>query len=47
MIIVGIVTAILVLLIGIMIWCKISIEIDKKKGIQFKTKDLLYLEIFN
>ncbi|MGG7162626.1 hypothetical protein [Clostridium ihumii] len=44
MIIVWIVSAILALLIGIMIWCKISIEMDKKKGIQFKSKDLLYLD---
>lgn len=46
MIILAIVTVILIILVAIMIWCKISIELDKKKGIQFKSKDLIYIDGF-
>ena len=46
MIILAIVTAILIALVGVLIVCKISIELDKKKGIQFKTRDLDYIDGF-
>ncbi|WP_061995929.1 hypothetical protein [Clostridium sp. ATCC 25772] len=46
MIILAIVTAILIALVGVLIVCKVSIELDKKKGIQFKTRDLDYIDGF-
>lgn len=39
-----IITIILVILMVIMLICKISIEKDKKKGILFKSKDLVYIK---